>query len=182
MTHTNERTRARRIRKAIVAGVLGIGLLAAGGNTFANWYETEQIDSGSITAGNLGMTVDAPVWTANGGSTPIDLANFKMVPGDTVTYKANVTPTVVGDNLEAMLTVDEATLTGDLAAFLVVETTVGGLADKALVETDSGSSVPVIVTFNLPFSTGDANGTDGEGKTVDLTAMALTLTQVDPNL
>lgn len=180
-THNNERTRARRIHKAIVAGVLGIGLLAAGGGTFAKWYETEQIGSGNITAGRLDMTVASPIWTANGNPTPIDLATFKMVPGDALTYKTNVTPTLEGDNLQALLTVDKATITGDLAKFLTVDTTVGGLPNKALTETDSGSAAPVVVTLVLPFTTGDGTGgATGENTSVDLTSMALTLTQVDP--
>lgn len=174
----DERQDMSRTAKAVVAGALGLTLLSGAGATFSEWHESEDLGSGSIDAGHLDMSVANPTWSDQNGT--IDPAAFRMVPGDTVTYAADVTPDLDGDNLTATLQVDESQMSGDMAQFVDVTTTVGGQANAVLDETDSGTAVPVRVQITMPFSTGADNGTDGERTTLDLTSVHLSLVQ-NPN-
>lgn len=92
--------------------LVAVGLLAAGGGTFSEWYEEQQLTPGTVPAGELPMaSVTAPVWTDQKGT--IDPATYRMIPGDTVTFTTSTKITAVGDNLTASLAVDPTGLTVD---------------------------------------------------------------------
>ncbi|PQZ96070.1 hypothetical protein CQ018_01965 [Arthrobacter sp. MYb227] len=108
--------------KGIIAGALGLGLLA-GGATFAKWEDSVTVPGGIITAGNLDISVvpEKTTWQdvsddIEGNPRSIDPATFLMVPGDTVRMTDQVKINLAGDNISAALTVDAPVLTGDLAA------------------------------------------------------------------
>ncbi len=132
-------------RNAVIAAAAGAALLI-GGSTYALWSASGNVTGGTITAGNLDLTVDqsraydvsadrddstvAPVQITEGttltlatGETgsvtnlnntagaisghPIDkLADWRIVPGDTVAVAIPMDVTLVGDNLVADLTMD----------------------------------------------------------------------------
>ena len=78
-------SRRRHTGKAVLAGVVAVGLLAAGGGTFSRWYEEQQITPDSVSSGELSLAaLTTPVWTDQHGK--IDPTTFKMVPGDTVRF------------------------------------------------------------------------------------------------
>lgn len=175
-------------RKALRAGVAiaaGIALLAGAGGTFARWFDSQTVSTGEITSGELVLGEASDIsWTeATLGELSLEeLAAYRMVPGDEVTYSATVTPTIVGDNLVASLTADLPTATGGLAEWVVVEASVlGGGAD--LTEEDSGEPVEVQVVVSLPFSVGGepgaGNGTDGQDAVLDLSDLTMSLVQND---
>ena len=83
--------RNRRAGKAVLAGAVAVGLLAAGGGTFAKWSEEQAIASAdSITAGELSMKNTTVSWT-DGAGKDINPAVYKIVPGDTVQLHASTT-------------------------------------------------------------------------------------------
>lgn len=155
--------------KALAAGALGL-LLLGGAGTFALWSDEESIDAGDITDGELTLAVAGGAWTQGGD--PVDIATFRMVPGDTITYQATVTPTIVGDNLSATLT---STVPGGGEFWTIAATLPDGTI--ALTEADSGVAVPVEIDVTLPV--GSSN--DSQTEVLDLEALTLSLEQVDPS-
>ncbi|RLP77009.1 alternate-type signal peptide domain-containing protein [Mycetocola tolaasinivorans] len=101
--------------RGIVAGALGLGLLA-GGSTFALWNANTVVDAGQIEAGNLGVqAVDNVLWVdaspEHASPVTIDPADFRTVPGDKLERTQDLTVTLVGDNLKADLLVTSSALT-----------------------------------------------------------------------
>ena len=95
--------RNRRAGKAVLAGAVAVGLLAAGGGTFAKWSEEQAIASAdSITAGELSMKNTTVSWT-DGAGKDINPAVYKIVPGDTVQLHASTTVIAEGANLQGSL-------------------------------------------------------------------------------
>lgn len=105
----------------IVAGALGLGLLA-GGSTFALWSDTQDVNAGKITAGNLDVSISDQVWTdistdapssvdravAPAGVAIPDIEDFLTVPGDTLHMTQDIRVVLSGDNIAANLTFDVA--------------------------------------------------------------------------
>jgi len=107
---------------AIVASALLFTGFAGGGTTFALWSTQQQFDGGQITAGNLDITgTQVGIWDVSADRTggekvgattdvqgrPIaNLNNWRKVPGDTVMFRMDAKPVLVGDNLVAALTID----------------------------------------------------------------------------
>ncbi|MGR4010380.1 alternate-type signal peptide domain-containing protein [Leucobacter sp. 1207-22] len=105
----------------IVAAVAG-GALLLGGSTFALWSDSVKEAGGQITAGNLDVNLVGTTWQDVSGTTPknIDLATFKIVPGDTIKGSFAVDLALKGDNLNAELRLSEnEALQGALASGLV---------------------------------------------------------------
>lgn len=104
----------------IVAGALGLGLLA-GGSTFALWSDTEVVNAGKITAGNLDVSISDQEWTDISNDAPgsvdraaapegvaiPDIEDFLTVPGDTLHMSQEIRVVLTGDNIAANLTFDE---------------------------------------------------------------------------
>lgn len=185
-----------RTIKGTLAVTAAVALLAGAGGTFSEWRESQDVGGGELTAGQLEMAVSEVTWTdvTGGGSTVIDPATFRMVPGDTVRYTATITPTLEGDNLEATLVADIAGASGDLVGddgvsdVSVQATLDGSTGPMALTAAESGVAVPVTVTISMPFDEGgddvegpgDGDAGDGEQETLDLTSLTLSLVQT-PN-
>lgn len=179
-TRTNQ-PNVSRTTKGVVAGALGIGLLA-GGTTFALWSDEATIDGGTITAGTLDLSAggDRTWHDVSGDVAPsadnvIDPANFLIVPGDTIQLTDHLTIETSGDNIKAKLSVVSEGLTGELAeagatADYTVKTASGAVIaqDKSLDEataflpqTISGGhtgTYTVEVDVHFPDSTADQVG------------------------
>lgn len=101
------------------------------------------------------------------------------MPGDTLTYSLSTTLRAQGENLEATLAADPASVTGDpeLLADMAVTTAVstGGTAVAAITEANDNAVVDVVVTF--AFDETSTNETQLES--LDLSALELTVNQ-DP--
>lgn len=180
-----ERRPDRSRTKAIIAIAAGAVLLLGGGTTLAYWTTTQTITGGAISSGDLNLaTTGTPTWwlTAEGSSTPVDitaaLATTKIVPGDTVTLTQDATLTLVGDNMNATLSIaGGAAPTGFTAA--PITATKGGTALPAeLVPSDSGAiEIEAQFVFNPDVSTDTRNLVNTASTLADVT---LTLTQVAP--
>lgn len=168
--------------KGLIA-LVAAGLLLLGGyGTYALWSDSEPVDGGEVAAGELKLEAAEPgTWTdvsAGGEGTPIpDIADFLIVPGDTLSYSATATVLAKGDNLTATIEADPASLTGDaeLLADLDVttEVLVGGAVVEEITEANDGDTVGVTVT--LAFSTDSTNET--QLQSVDLADLELVLQQ-----
>lgn len=93
-----------------------------------------------------------------------------------------MTPTVVGTNLEAKISVDERLLTGTMKEFVTATTSVDSIKERKLTTADNGHPLPVVVTLDLPFATGNDNGTDAETTSLNLSSLTLNLEQTDASL
>lgn len=95
--------------KGLIAGVAGIALLT-GGSTFALWSAKADLAGGTITSGDLNVTTSAGTWydiSADRADNPqaiTNVANWRMVPGDTAQYTQPFDVTLVGDNMAATVT------------------------------------------------------------------------------
>lgn len=148
--------------KGIIAGALGLGLLA-GGTTFATWQDKATVPGGIITAGNLDISVvpEKTTWQdvsddIEGNPRAIDPATFLMVPGDTVRMTDQVKINLAGDNISAALTVDAPALTGDLAA------QTHGLSGTVTLLDAAGNPVGPTADLGAPIVLNDANFTAGD--------------------
>ncbi|MCL2422470.1 MAG: alternate-type signal peptide domain-containing protein [Micrococcales bacterium] len=115
--------RRRRFPVPLVAGVAAAVLI--GGSTFALWSVSQSLDGGTITAGDLDLTLastgpdyydvsddraDAEALTIGDidglVGHAIDASTWRMVPGDTVAVVYEVEVTLEGDNMIGALSVD----------------------------------------------------------------------------
>jgi alternate signal-mediated exported protein len=97
-----------------LAGAAFAALLLAGGGTFALWSDQATVTGGTITAGDLRV---APVGDGDltwyethdlDRTAALDLATFRIVPGDSITATQDLAVALSGDNLHAQLSVDGA--------------------------------------------------------------------------
>ena len=162
-----------KIAKGAVAGGLGIALLLGGGATLAFWNDSAAVSGATITAGSLDVVpTGTPAWTVTNGSVvnaPVtDIATFKMVPGDTLTYRAAYTVDAVGDNLKVQASLGTAALTGDLAPRLTTTTAVAvntGTAVAGPVAVIDNDVLNVTVTITWPFGVAGSPATDNPAMT-----------------
>ncbi|MBM4487289.1 alternate-type signal peptide domain-containing protein [Prescottella equi] len=164
----------KKTKGAIAAGAAA-ALLAGGAGSFALWSDSETLNGGTITAGTLTLTAQgSPSWSDENGA--IDISTFRAVPGDVLTYKAQAVVGATGDNLEAAITVDPASITGDLAASLgtpVVSMEIAGSPVSTITDDNNNEVVDVEVAFTFAQGAGNATQT----KTASLANMTLTLQQ-----
>ncbi|WP_137723401.1 alternate-type signal peptide domain-containing protein [Prescottella subtropica] len=167
----------KKTKGAIAAGAAAL-LLAGGASTFAAWNDTETVTGGTINSGKLQFVDGTAAGTWYDGATAIsDVSAYRIVPGQTLTYKASPKVLLEGNNLTATITASAGTATGDLVGLLnigtptisgpgVTGTTIGTAAnDKTL-------DVSVPVTFKA-----DTTGLTGQGATAVLGTITLNLQQ-----
>lgn len=150
-----------KIAKGAIATGVGIILLAGGGGTLATWNQAQNASMGKVVAGDLNMVpvADSGQWT-NAKNQSIKIGDYKVVPGDVLTYTQKLDVTLVGDLMVAKLKVTGAGVDDgfDTNATVVTTTLTGtdGLiaADDELTETDSGV-VTASTTFTFKQATED---------------------------
>lgn len=92
-----------KMAKGAIATAAGVVLLIGGGGTLAWWSDTAESKAGTIATGDLDLHADNNSWSLQNGGT-IDIATYKMVPGDVLVFTQDVDITVKGNNLAADLT------------------------------------------------------------------------------
>jgi alternate signal-mediated exported protein len=192
MTATEETTPPARTRsgartKGIVAIAAGTALLLGGAGTYALWTTSIDLGSGTIESGDLGLSLGTAQRTLDGlltGPLPIDPAALnavRIVPGDVLELTQPVTVTLVGDTIEADLTVDAGTAfaSGDVAPYIDVALEVNGSAatdNTYRVTPDTAGTLTATVTITFDEET---PGLDGTLETIDLAELGFTLTQAE---
>ena len=138
-----------KLTKAAIATGAGIALLMGGAGTLAYWNDSASLTGGTITAGKLNIVdpVTAGTWaTAAAPSTPINIATYKVVPGESLVYTTTVNVEVIGNALSARL---------DLSGGSIVAANTSTAADVALA-TALGSSATLAASGTGVTATGTA--------------------------
>lgn len=100
-----------KLTRASIASAAAVALLLGGASTLASWNDSANIAAGTISAGNLDISsADNGTWTANGS--PVDINNYLVIPGTTLTYTKTVNVIANGDNLTARLSIDPSSVAG----------------------------------------------------------------------
>src|SRR5690606_10660367 len=146
-----------KFTKASIATGAGIVLLLGGAGTLAYWNDTAPTDAGTITAGTLTIDSegDGEWYESSDLVNPIDASSFRVVPGDSLTYIESFEIGATGDNLEAEITANAASIvTGawgdELDVSVAVEDSLGG-AITTIDSTNDGDIVTVTVTLDFAF-------------------------------
>lgn len=175
-----------KLIKGSIAGAAGIALLLGGAGTLAYWNDSATIASaGTVSTGSLKIaSTTAGAWT--GLPSGVNIAAFKMVPGDSVGYSETFTVTAVGDNIKAELASTIPALTSGITGINVTPTftvTKAGSPSTPVTPvagkynlTKGTYTVVATVGVAMPFGTAVDNTT--QTKTVDLSAATVTVVQV----
>ena len=194
----------------VIAGIAGAALLM-GGTTFALWSDSDTVDGAEITAGNLDVAVlgdPGSQWSwqdisadRTDNSHEIDLADFRIIPGDTIEGTVALDVALEGENMVAALGANLGAASGDLTNLdidvavtdsngdpvtlnsggtLVLASQDNGNPDPQTLTTvgstlDSSADVTVTVTVTFPASTG---GQDHVTDSIALDGATVTLDQV----
>ncbi|MGX5358051.1 alternate-type signal peptide domain-containing protein [Kocuria sp. KH4] len=158
----------RRTGKAVLAGVVAVGLLAAGGGTFSKWSDSEAIASDdTIATGELSLALEEGVIWTDGNDKVIDINKYQVVPGDTVKLKVSPTIQAEGDNLQAAFALElPANLKSAIGTYLDYTLQVDGLSDGDgdkvydVTEANDGKQVDVVAAFT--WKAGSVSGDQGQ--------------------
>lgn len=170
---------------AIAAIAAGAVLLLGGGTTLAYWTTTQTLAGGTVVAGDFDLQLGTATWQLDGAvgepATVTDPAAVRIVPGDVLTLEQTLDVTLVGDTLEAILSVDAADMVpaADADAFdveLVVDGVGTAEGSDAYRLTPADVAAPITATVTITFDAA-TTGQDQTGTTVDLDAVDFTLTQ-----
>lgn len=156
--------------KGALAALLATGL-AAGGATFALWSDSETVDGGIVTAGNLDIAVldtsgafDVSPDRADGPHAIADLSTWRAVPGDVVEMRFDLDMALEGDNLVASLNENVSAAISeanpDLAQYVSVETELRDAEGDVVNPGEDG------LYYFQASGTGQDAGTDDPGVTV----------------
>lgn len=144
-----------KLTKAGIATAAAVALLMGGAGTLAYWNDSADLAGASvISAGNLDVEAGA-VGSWVGIS---DIADYRIVPGDTLTFTQEITVTAQGDTLVANLA---------LAPFSVAAASTAGedvalaaaLTESASFAVVSGSGAGVVIGNDTDTNAG--NGGNG---------------------
>lgn len=193
-----------KLIKGSIAGAAGVALLLGGAGTFALWNSEADIDAATITAGTLTVATSNGVWTDQTSATnAIDITDYEIVPGDTLTYTTEVLVNAIGDNLNATLSVDQRSIrpaggpndAADvaLAEYLTAHTTLlvtshGNISSEAagvgpsmnLTPDDGDNTYSVTVTIAFPAEVANRNDDLAKTGAVILDEFGVTLAQFIP--
>lgn len=166
--------------KGAIAVAAAALLLAGGAGTMAAWSDTASLGGGTVTAGKLEVTqTSAGAWTWAGTTDAFNPTTDRLVPGDSVEYKAAYKLGVEGKNIVASLTPSLGGVTGELLPHLTVDAaaTTTGIGLNNITPTDNGKTVGVATTITFK---SDTSSKDGMGKTANLAGSTITLQQTAP--
>jgi alternate signal-mediated exported protein len=157
-----------KLIKGSIAGAAGIALLLGGAGTLAFWNDDAIITGATITAGNLDV---APAkvagatdgWKSSKGAIT-NIASYKIVPGDVLTYTQSFDVTAVGDNLKAVASLTPTAITpattantADVALAKQLQNsavfTVNGATTTAVAPTGGAQTIVVTTTITFPNGT-----------------------------
>lgn len=100
-----------KLTKSLIAAAVGTALLLGSGGTLAAWNSGALASVAStISAGDLSLSApSAGTWADQTGTT-ISLNDYRIAPGDTLTYETTFSLTAKGDNLQGELALDPASI------------------------------------------------------------------------
>jgi alternate signal-mediated exported protein len=173
------------IIKGSAAIALGAALLLGGGGTLANWNASATQTPGEIVAGDLNLVnaTSAGVWKDRDGDTIADIANYKVVPGDKLTYTQDLTVTLKGAKMAANIATTGITPANGFVGTDTVEVTgpaltIGSVAvANPLVPLSNEGAQTVTATITFEFMSSTSNRVD-VNKAYNFGSVGFTLTQI----
>jgi alternate signal-mediated exported protein len=171
----------KTVVKAATATTAAVFLLLGGAGTLAYWQSSESMGEGSVSSGRLALTDPTPGrWTLDG--TPVaDPTAVRIVPGDELAWTGSFVIDASGDHLRGDLAVTGGAATGSLAPYVdataVTWTLDGQPASGTITSADDGRKLDVSIMVDFPYGTAVDNGS--QSKVLDLSSVAVTLTQAD---
>ena len=184
-TRADRPTRRHRRTKAILAMAAGTALLLGGGGTYAFWTTQTALTAGTVSSGNLALSLGTGSWSLKGvlgqATSVSNLTNVKIVPGDVLTLTQPVTVTLVGDTLAADLAVTQGAsfVTGPAAPYVKVVVNITGLGAQTGTNTyrvTPATAGTLTATVTVTFDSATPNLV-GVNTPVDLNQLAFSLTQ-----
>lgn len=167
----------RNSLKALIATSGGAFLLLGGAGSLAYWQSAGSVPAGDLQSGRLALTDAASSWTLN-GVTVADPTAVRVVPGDELAWTGGFLITAQGDNLQAEIAMTGGQSGGTLAPYVTTDVSwdvAGEPASSPITSADDGKNVDVLINVDFPFSAGNAS----QAKTLDVSDVSVTLTQVD---
>lgn len=171
--------------KAIVAIAAGTALLLGGAGTYAFWSTSASLNAGTVNSGDLNLTLGTGTWALDGALTPstpvADPAAVFIVPGDVLTLTQPLNVTLVGDNLEALLTADlSAVIPAAAASYITVSLTTSGAGTPEGINTyrltPDDVKTPISAVLTVTFDATTSNRV-AVNTPINLTALTFSLTQ-----
>jgi len=184
-TRTARPARRHRRTKAILAIAAGTALLLGGGGTYAFWTTQTALTAGTVSSGNLALSLGTGSWSLKGvlgqATSVSNLTNVKIVPGDVLTLTQPVTVTLVGDTLAADLAVTQGAsfVTGPAAPYVKVVVNITGPGAQTGTNTyrvTPATAGTLTATVTVTFDSTTPNLV-GVNTPVDLNQLAFSLTQ-----
>ncbi|WP_279366885.1 alternate-type signal peptide domain-containing protein [Microbacterium testaceum] len=184
-TRADRPARRHRRTKAILAIAAGTTLLLGGGGTYAFWSTQTALTAGTVSSGNLALSLGTGSWSLKGvlgqATSVSNLTNVKIVPGDVLTLTQPVTVTLVGDTLAADLAVTQGAsfVTGPAAPYVKVAVNITGLGAQTGTNTyrvTPATAGTLTATVTVTFDSTTPNLV-GVNTPVDLNQLAFSLTQ-----
>ncbi|MHA7269797.1 alternate-type signal peptide domain-containing protein [Arthrobacter sp. HLT1-20] len=173
-----------KMAKGAIATAVGVILLAGGGGTLATWNQAQNSSMGSVVSGDLNLVpVSAGAWTDSAGETITNIAAYKVVPGETLTYTQQLDVTLSGDLMAATLKVTGDTANNGFDANAVVSTTAlknaanGAVLPATTLHAADTGTVTATTTFAFKESTANR---DSVNSNYDFSAIGYELTQLAP--
>lgn len=173
----------KMIKGAALAG-LGIALLLGGAGTLAVWNDAVETDAGAIVSGDLEVTADKGEWTSSITGTVADIASYRVVPGETLTYSQPLTVVLEGDALEATLEVTGAGQNNGFTPASVevspalLTNSAGQVLPGTVLTEDSPDAVTASVSFGFKAET---TGRDSVNASYDFSQIGFVLEQQAPS-
>jgi alternate signal-mediated exported protein len=170
----------RTLIKGTAAIAVGAALLLGGGGTLANWNASATATPGDIVAGDLNVeNTTAGVWKDRNNAT-INIATYKVVPGDKLTFTQDLAVTLKGNKMAAEIDTTGISETSGFSATNVAvsepELTVDGVdVANPLVASAGTQTVTATITFEFLSSTA---GRADVNATYNFNNVGFTLTQV----
>lgn len=167
--------------KGTAAIAVGAALLLGGGGTLASWNASQSATPGTVVAGDLNVVANTGVWTDHNGATITNIDNYKVVPGDKLTYTQVLDVTLTGNKMAAAIA---ATGTGAVNGFnpanVVITDPVLTVGSTSTVVTNPlTTSGTVTATITFEFKSGTTGRSDVT-KSYNFGNVAFTLNQIAP--
>ncbi|MCC3295319.1 alternate-type signal peptide domain-containing protein [Arthrobacter sp. zg-Y411] len=92
-----------KMAKGAMAIGVGAAMLLGGGGTLARWNATEAANAGTIVTGNLDVTAAKGVWTNTKGVVIANINDYRVVPGEALTFTQTLDVDLQGAEMKATL-------------------------------------------------------------------------------
>lgn len=196
-----------KLIKGSVAAATGIVLLMGGAGSLALWNDTQAVNGGTISTGELDIALSGTgTWRDVSPDAPNTtwVTTDKLVPGDTITYTQDVAVKASGKNIKATLAYTAGSVvipaalygpdtlpnTADDYVTVAIGVTAVTPADNSTITgtgpytltsaTDGTVEYRVVITINFKSSTPGQIGQNVAGG-INVSGASFTLTQVRPS-